>query len=135
MAEPQESPKMVTKLLDAGLLVFLATTLSLCATIIYVCALCYSLHFPFQSYIELKDYLELTPYWLGPVLGFTLVMVLQNYIHIPVLAILRIKKREPGQKWRTWFRSWFLSTNLWVFFVPLGFLLWSSLRADLGTDV
>jgi hypothetical protein len=96
-------PKKAEKLLDAGLLVFLATAISLGTSTLYVWGLSWTLRFPIQSYFGLKDYLEVTTYWLGPVLGYAVWMGYQNFASI--LSFFQIKKREPGQKWLPWFWS------------------------------
>lgn len=98
--------------MDAGLLVFLATTASLGTSTLYVWGLSWTLKFPIQTYFELKDYLEVTAYWLGPALGLAVWVGYQNFSSI--VLFLRIKKREPYEKWLPWFWSKYWSSLLSV---------------------
>jgi hypothetical protein len=119
--ELKSQPEKTARLLDAGLLVFLATALSLCMSTLYVCGLSWALRFPIQSYFGLQDYLQVTTYWLGPVLGFVLLLGMQ---WLPqVINFFRIKKRAPGQKW--W--PWFLSNYAYYLVLGGGIILLSSL--------
>jgi hypothetical protein len=91
-----EKPKdLSTKLLDAGLLVLLATTVSLGTSSLYVFGLSSSLNFPIQSYFALQDYLQITAYWFGPVLGVSVSVAFMYTQHI--LDLFEAVKRDFGQ--------------------------------------
>jgi hypothetical protein len=102
-AELKNRSEKTARLLDAGLLVFLATAFSLCMSTLYVSGLSWALGFLIQSYFGLQDYLQVTTYWLGPVLGLALVWGMQWLPQI--INFFRITRRDPGQKWLPWFLS------------------------------
>jgi hypothetical protein len=52
--------------LDAALLIFLVSALSLSASVLYVWSLGLGLRIDFMRYLELKDYLQITASWLCP---------------------------------------------------------------------
>jgi hypothetical protein len=98
------------KLLDAGLLVFMATALSLGTSVLYVFGTAWGLHFPVQNYFGLSDYLGITPYWLGWVMAAA-VFFAYNY-SLYFLRAHSIKKREPEAKRILWFLK-----NYWPYLV------------------
>jgi uncharacterized protein YqgC (DUF456 family) len=121
--EKNEQVVKTSKLVDAGLLVFLATSLSLGTSTLYVWGLSWTLQFPLQSYFQLKDYLDVTAYWLGPVLGLTLYF---GYQHAPgFIGLWKVKKREPTEKWFRWF-----SRHYWPVLLVLSFLIYRSFSYD-----
>jgi hypothetical protein len=116
------------RLMDAGLLVFIATALALGTSVLYVFGIAWGLHFPIQSYFALSDYLGITPYWLGWVAAAAVFFMYNYAVHL--VNVLWSKKREPGSKPLLWFlkNHWFL-----LFLVPL--LVWGWFEYDWYTTV
>jgi hypothetical protein len=83
----REPETKASKLLDAGLLVFLATAISLGTSTLYIWGLSWSLRFAIQSYFGLREYLDVTAYWLGPLLGFTMLLSYQQLHNLMNIGI------------------------------------------------
>jgi hypothetical protein len=95
------TPQADSKLLDAGLLLFLVTALSLSASAFYVIGLSLGFRYSIQSYFELKDYIEITVYWLGPILVVAVPILIFYFFHSIVIDRLE----ESEQKKLRFYRS------------------------------
>jgi multisubunit Na+/H+ antiporter MnhB subunit len=107
------------KLIDAAIWIFVVTGFSIVTSIVYVFGLSRGLNFEFRIFFGIKDYLEVTPYWLGPPLSIVFVLMIFFYplTHLKDKDVFP-SKREPGQKWLPWLRyklrarHWFLAASI-----------------------
>src|ERR1700730_17764184 len=89
----QASPGTGSKLLDAGLLVFIITAFSLSTSVFYVMGLSIAFRYSIHNYFELKDYVDITVYWLGPVLGLLISFLPLGQLVFSVKTFLLLRKR------------------------------------------
>jgi hypothetical protein len=89
-----------SKLIDAAIWIFIVAGFSIVTSVFYVFGLSVGLNFEFRIYFGIKDYLEVTPYWLGPFLVTVIVLMVIFYgvKYLKDKDFFRLK-REPGQKW------------------------------------
>jgi hypothetical protein len=107
------------KLIDAAIWIFVVTGFSIVTSVVYVFGLSRGLNFEFRIFFGIKDYLEVTPYWLGPPLSIVFVLMIFFYplTHLKDKDVFP-SKREPGQKWLPWLRyklrarHWFLAASI-----------------------
>jgi hypothetical protein len=97
-----------SKLIDAAIWIFFVAGFCIVTSVFYVFGLSEGLHFDFRTYFAIKDYLEVTPYWLGGpfVIAIVLMVVFEvaKYFKDKDKYVFRLKP-EPGQKWFPWLHT------------------------------
>jgi hypothetical protein len=126
-----------SKLIDAAIWIFIVTGFSISTSVLYVFGLSIGFNFQFQSYFGIRDYLEVTPYWLGPALsgGFLLFFMFCIIKYLKDRGEFRLK-REPGEKLRSWVTH-LISPVLFISFavLVLAYIISVPVRAFAGLRV
>lgn len=92
-----------SKLINAAIWIFIVSAFSIVTSVFYVLGLSAGLNFEFRIYFGIKDYLEVTPYWLGQPLrvAFAAMIIFYGFKYLKSKEVFRLKP-EPGQKWLPW---------------------------------
>jgi hypothetical protein len=97
-----------SQLINAAIWIFIVTGFSIVTSVFYVFGLSVGLHFDFRSYFSTKDYLEVTPYWLGGpvviVIFFMVILYVTKYLKDKDIFEFRLTP-EPGQTWMPWLHT------------------------------
>jgi hypothetical protein len=111
-----------SKLIDAAIWIFAVTGLSIVTSVFFVSGLSSGLHFDFPTYFGIKDYLEVTPYWLGPPLSAVFGLIILCYpLRYVKGDVLPLKQWLPWLRHKLRVRHWLLVTS--IVFVVAGFAL------------
>lgn len=96
--------------LDAALLIFLVSALSLSTSVLYVWSFGLGLRIDFMRYLELKDYLQITASWLCPPMVTYAGLASIYYLFVRSSKELRAM---PNRGWKS-VSTWLMKISKWM---------------------